>query len=52
MYQIQKKFDWGNNKKENIYSFIPLIYYGKVIKIHSGDCFTIITPILFLNDKI
>jgi len=39
-------------KNENIVPFIPPIYYGKVIKIHSGDTFTIATKIPYYNETI
>jgi hypothetical protein len=52
MFQLQKNFNYSNINKEETNVFIPPIYYGKVIKIQSGDSFIITTPILFLNDKI
>lgn len=32
--------------------FVPPIHYGKVVKVYSGDTFTIITKIPFLNETI
>jgi len=38
--------------EENPPIFVPPIHYGKVIKVYSGDTFTIITKIPFLNETI
>ena len=38
--------------EDSIPIFVPPIHYGKVIKVYSGDTFTIITKIPFLNETI
>jgi len=52
MDELQKNINWENFQKENASSFIPPIKYGKVVKIHRGDTFTIITKIPFFNETI
>jgi hypothetical protein len=52
MDELQKNINWQNYQNKNTYSFIPPIKYGKVVKIHSGDTFTIITKIPFFNETI
>jgi endonuclease YncB( thermonuclease family) len=52
MNEFQKNINWKNIKEDNSSIFIPPIKYGKVIKVHSGDSFTIITQISFFHEII
>ena len=47
--ELQKNIEWGN---ENAPLFVPPIYYGKVIKVYTGDTIMIITKIPFYNETI
>ena len=49
---IQNSLIWNDINKENIISFMPPIYFGKVSNIHSGDCINIITKIPYLHETI
>jgi endonuclease YncB( thermonuclease family) len=52
MEELQRNINWQNIQNENASFFIPPIKYGKVVKVHSGDTFTIITKIPFFNETI
>ena len=52
MNEMQQNINWENIKKENAINFIPPIKYGKVVKVYTGDSFTILTKIPFFNETI
>lgn len=52
MRELQKNIEWEKVVEENPQIFVPPIHYGKVTKIYTGDTFTMITKIPFLDETI
>jgi len=52
MKELQKNIEWEKVVDENPKIFVPPIYYGKVIKVYTGDTFTLITKNPFFNETI
>ena len=52
MRELQKNIEWEKVVENNPSIFVPPIHYGKVTKVYTGDKFTIITKIPFLNETI
>ena len=48
---LQENIDWSNIQPEtNIPIFVPPIYYGKVLKVYTGDTFVLATKLPFLEE--
>jgi len=52
MRELQKNIEWEKVVENSPSIFVPPIHYGKVTKVYTGDTFTIITKIPFLNETI